>query len=165
MKVIGWSPNLTPERAASAGVEYVPTKEQLLQQSDIVSLHLVLSERSTDTINEAEFKLMKPSAFIINTSRGPLINESALVEALKNKTIRGAGLDVFDQEPLPLDHPLRSLDNVTLSPHTGYVSDTNYEVCSFFLDGVLLTCIKKVFWKETVENVQAYVDGKPRALM
>lgn len=132
MKVIGWSPNLTPERAAEAGVEYVPTKEQLLQQSDIVSLHLVLSERSTDTINEAEFKLMKPSAFIINTSRGPLINESALVEALKNKTIRGAGLDVFDQEPLPLDHPLRSLDNVTLSPHTGYVDDTMYNVRSFF---------------------------------
>lgn len=119
MKVIGWSQNLTPERAAEAGVEFVASKEELLKQSDIVSIHLVLSERSKHTIGAADLDLMKPSAFFINTSRGPLVNESALIEALKSKKIAGAGLDVFDQEPLPLDHPLRTLDNVTLSPHNG----------------------------------------------
>ena len=127
MKVIGWSSNLTPERAAEAGVEFIASKEELLKQSDIVSLHLVLSERSKHTIGAAELDLMKPTAFLINTSRGPLIDESALVEALKNKKIAGAGLDVFDQEPLPLDHPLRTMDNVTISPHNGYVNDTNYK--------------------------------------
>ncbi|KAE9408197.1 D-isomer specific 2-hydroxyacid dehydrogenase [Gymnopus androsaceus JB14] len=144
-----WSSNLTPERAAEAGVEFIASKEELLEQSDIVSLHLVLSERSKHTIGAAELDLMKPTAFLINTSRGPLIDESALVEVLKNKKIAGAGLDVFDQEPLPLDHPLRTMDNVTISPHNGYVNDTNY----------------KVFWGETVENIRAYLDGKPRALM
>ncbi|KAF5380302.1 hypothetical protein D9757_007934 [Collybiopsis confluens] len=128
MKVVGWSPNLTPERAFQAGVEYVATKESLLAQSDIVSLHLVLSPTTKHIITASDFEVMKPSAFIINTSRGPLIEEEALVDALKKKKIRGAGLDVFDIEPLPLDHPLRGLDNVTLTPHNGYVNETDYKV-------------------------------------
>lgn len=128
MKVIGWSPNLTPERAEAQGVEFIASKQELLGRSDIVSLHLVLSERTTKIINAADLDSMKMSAYLINTSRGPLIDEPALVDALKNKKIAGAGLDVFDQEPLPLDHPLRFLDNVTLSPHNGYVNQSNYEV-------------------------------------
>ena len=128
MGVIGWSPNLTPEHAAEAGVEFIASKEELLKQSDIVSLHLVLSERSKHTIGTADLDLMKPSAFLINTSRGPLVDEAALIEALKSKKIAGAGLDVFDQEPLPVDHPIRELDNVTLSPHNAYVNDTSYKV-------------------------------------
>ncbi|KAJ3870230.1 D-isomer specific 2-hydroxyacid dehydrogenase [Lentinula novae-zelandiae] len=142
MKVIGWSPNLTPERAEAQGVEFIASKQELLGRSDIVSLHLVLSERTTKIINAADLDSMKMSAYLINTSRGPLIDEPALVDALKNKKIAGAGLDVFDQEPLPQDHPLRFLDNVTLSPHNGYV-----------------------FWTETVENIRGYLEGKPRSLL
>ncbi|KAJ3937705.1 MAG: D-isomer specific 2-hydroxyacid dehydrogenase [Lentinula lateritia] len=149
MKVIGWSPNLTPERAEAQGVEFIASKQELLGRSDIVSLHLVLSERTTKIINAADLDSMKMSAYLINTSRGPLIDEPALVDALKNKKIAGAGLDVFDQEPLPLDHPLRFLDNVTLSPHNGYVNQSNYEV----------------FWTETVENIRSYLEGKPRSLL
>lgn len=130
MKVIGWSPNLTPDRAAAAGVEFAASKEDLLRTSDIVSIHLVLSERTRHIISAADLALMKPTAFFINTSRGPLVDEAALVEVLRNKKIAGAGLDVFDVEPLPLDHPLRRLENVTLTPHTGYVNDSNYEVSS-----------------------------------
>lgn len=129
MEVIGWSPNLTPERAEKAGVTYIPTKEELLRRSDVVSIHMVLSERTEGMIASADWTAMKPTAFFINTSRGPLVNEADMVEALKQKRIAGAGLDVFDEEPLPLDHPLRKLGNVTLSPHTGYVSDDNYKVC------------------------------------
>jgi 26S proteasome regulatory subunit N2 len=128
MKVIGWSPNLTPERAAEAGVSFTKTKEDLFRQSDIVSLHIVLSQSTRHLVTAADLALMKPTAFFINTSRGPLVDESALIEMLKEKRIAGAGLDVFDIEPLPLDHALRKLDNVTLSPHMGYVSDSNYEV-------------------------------------
>ena len=107
---------------------YIATKEELFKSSDIVSIHMVLSERSQGMITAADLALMKPTAFFINTSRGPLVDELALVQVLQEKKIAGAGLDVFDQEPLPLDHPLRKLANVTLSPHTGYVSDSNYEV-------------------------------------
>ncbi len=106
------------------------SKEELFKTSDIVSVHMVLSERTHRMIQAADLALMKPTAFFINTSRGPLVDEPALIEVLKAKRIAGAGLDVFDEEPLPLDHPIRKLDNVTLSPHTGYVSDSNYEVCS-----------------------------------
>ncbi|KAJ3975559.1 D-isomer specific 2-hydroxyacid dehydrogenase [Lentinula raphanica] len=149
MKVIGWSPHLTLERAEAQGVEFVSSKRELLSRSDIVSLHMVLSESTRKMINAADLASMKSSAFLINTSRGPLVDEAALVEALKKKTIAGAGLDVFEQEPLPLDHPLRALDNVTLSPHNGYVNDTNY----------------KVFWTETVENISGYLEGKPERLL
>lgn len=128
MKVIGWSPNLTPERAEAAGVTYVKTKEELLQQSDIISIHIVLSDSTRGLINANDFTHTKPTALLINTSRGPIVDEAALVDALQKRKIAGAGLDVFDVEPLPLDHPLRGLDNVTLSPHLGYVSDDSYKV-------------------------------------
>ncbi|KAG7099167.1 hypothetical protein E1B28_001038 [Marasmius oreades] len=149
MTTLGWSPNLTPDRAAEAGVTFCETKEQLLKASDIVSLHLVLSETTKGLINVDDLELMKKTAFFINTSRGPLVDEDGLIEALKNGEIAGAGLDVFDQEPLPLNHPLRTLDNVTLSPHNAYVNDTNYET----------------FWKETVENIGSYLDGNPQRLL
>ena len=128
MEVIGWSPNLTPDRAEKEGVTYVATKEELFKRSDIVSIHIVLSERTQRMITAADLALLKPTAFFINTSRGPLVDEAALIEVLQQKKIAGAGLDVFDEEPLPLDHPIRKLTNITLSPHTGYVSDSNYEV-------------------------------------
>lgn len=128
MKVIGWSPNLTPERAEAAGVGFVKTKAELLQASDIVSIHMVLSDRTHHLITAEDLALLKPTAIFINTSRGPLVDEDALVDVLSKKKILAAGLDVFDLEPLPLDHPLRSLENVTLSPHMGYVSDDAYRV-------------------------------------
>ena len=126
MRVTAWSPHLTPERAESAGVEFVATKEQLFRESDIVSLQLVLSESTRHIITKQDLSLMKPTAFFINTSRGPLVDEAALLEILEEEKIAGAGLDVFDVEPLPLDHPIRKAKRVTLSPHTGYLSDTNY---------------------------------------
>jgi 26S proteasome regulatory subunit N2 len=128
MKVIGWSPNLTPERAAEAGVSFAKSKEDLFRESDIVSIHMVLSENTRHLVTAADLALMKATAFFINASRGALVEETALIEVLKNKRIAGAGLDVFDIEPLPLYHPLRKLDNVTLTPHMGYVADTNYKV-------------------------------------
>jgi len=149
MKIIGWSPHLTRERAMEAGVELAQSKEELFKQSDIVSLHLVLSESTERIITAADLDLMEPTAFLINTSRGPLVDEAALVDVLQRRKIAGAGLDVYDVEPLPLDHPLRTLDNVTLSPHTGYVSDTNYEA----------------FWRGTVENIAAFLDGKPKNVL
>ncbi|OJT10092.1 Glyoxylate reductase [Trametes pubescens] len=149
MEVIGWSPNLTPERAANAGVTFVPTKEELFRRSDVLSVQIVLSERTHHIIQAADLALLKPTAFFINTSRGPLVDEAALIEVLKEKRIAGAGLDVFDEEPLPLDHPLRKLPNVTLSPHMGYVSDDNYGA----------------FWTHTVENIAAFLDGHPTRVM
>jgi len=128
MRVIGWSPNLTLERAAIAGVEFVASKEELLKQSDVLSLHLVLSDATKHILKAADLAQMKPTAYLINTSRGPLVDESALLDALNSGKIAGAGLDVFDIEPLPLDHPIRKARNVTLSPHTGYISDTTYQV-------------------------------------
>lgn len=98
-----------------------------MRRSDIVSIHMILSPQTRHLITAADLALMKPSAFFINTSRGPLVDEAALIEVLQNKRIAGAGLDVFDVEPLPLDHPIRALKHVTLSPHTGYVNDTSYE--------------------------------------
>lgn len=126
--MIGWSPHLTPERAAAAGVTYIATKEELFKRSDIVSIHLVLSESTRHLVTAVDLAHLKPTAIFINTSRGPIVDEDALVKALQKRKIAGAGLDVFDVEPLPLDHPLRDLKNVTLTPHTGYVSDDNYKV-------------------------------------
>jgi D-3-phosphoglycerate dehydrogenase len=144
MKVLAWSQNLTPEKCAEAGVEYA-TKEELLKQSDFVTLHMVLSPRSKGLIGEAEFKLMKKSAYLINTSRGPLVDESAMVDALTNKTIAGAALDVYDTEPLPKGHPLRSLPNTLLTPHLGYVTQNNY----------------RTFYTQIVEDIRAWLDGTP----
>ncbi|KAI0652137.1 D-isomer specific 2-hydroxyacid dehydrogenase [Trametes meyenii] len=145
MEVIGWSPNLTPERAEATGVTFIATKEELFRRSDVLSVQMVLSERTRHLITGADLALLKPTAFFINTSRGPLVDEEALIEVLREKRIAGAGLDVFDEEPLPLNHSIRQLSNVTLSPHTGYVSDSNYEA----------------FWGHTVENIAAFLDGRP----
>ncbi|KAI0814898.1 D-isomer specific 2-hydroxyacid dehydrogenase [Irpex lacteus] len=149
LNVLGWSPHLTPERAEAAGVEYIATKEELLKRSDIVSIHIVLSESTRHLINAADLALLKPTALFINTSRGPIVDEKALVKVLKEKKIAGAGLDVYDIEPLPLDHPLRDLKNVTLTPHTGYVSDDSY----------------KVFWEETVDNIKSFLEGNPKRVL
>ncbi|KAF8168215.1 D-isomer specific 2-hydroxyacid dehydrogenase [Crassisporium funariophilum] len=145
MRVVAWSPNLTPERAQNAGVEFVSTKAELFKTSDIISLHLVLSEKTRHIITKEDLALMKATAFFINTSRGPLVDENALIEALEKEQIAGAGLDVFDIEPLPIDHPIRSLKRVTLSPHTGYITDTNYAA----------------FWGQTVTNIVSFLDGNP----
>ncbi len=131
MQVIAWSQNLTPEAAAEAGATHVG-KEELFARSDVLTVHMKLSERSTGLIGAAELALMKPTALLVNTSRGPLIDEAALVAALEAKTIRAAALDVFDTEPLPAGHPLRTLDNVIATPHIGYVADRPYRI--FFSD-------------------------------
>jgi D-3-phosphoglycerate dehydrogenase len=144
MKVIAWSPNLTPEKCAAAGVGYA-TKEELFRNSDIVTIHMKLSPRSKGIVGAAEFALMKPTAYLVNTSRGPLVDEAAMIDALRGNKIAGAGLDVFDIEPLPLDHPLRKLDNTVLTPHLGYVTEDVY----------------RIFFRDTVENIRAFLDGKP----
>jgi phosphoglycerate dehydrogenase-like enzyme len=144
MELIAWSQNLTAERAAECGATLV-SKDELLSQSDILSIHLVLSGRSRGLIGAPELGLMKPSAYLINTSRGPIVDEQALNQALQNKTIAGAGLDVFDEEPLTLDHPLRKLENTVITPHIGYVTTETY----------------KIFFDHTVENIQAFLKGEP----
>src|SRR6185295_6409409 len=120
-----WSRNLTRERAAAAGAEAV-TLEALLATADIVSIHVVLSERSRHLIGARELGLMKPNAYLVNTSRGPIVDEAALVAALTQRRIAGAAVDVFDVEPLPPDHPLRRLDNVIATPHVGYITEQQY---------------------------------------
>ena len=121
MEVIAWSQNLTAERAAQAGVRHV-SKAELMAGADVISIHLVLSDRTRGLIGAEEFARMKPTGFLVNTSRGPIVDERALVEALRANRIAGAGLDVYDREPLPDDHPLLALENTVLTPHLGYVS-------------------------------------------
>ena len=149
MKILAWSQNLTPERCRDTGVDYAGSKADLLKQSDIVTLHLVLSPRTRGIIGAKEFALMKPTAYLVNTSRGPLVDEVALLDALRNKRIAGAGLDVFDIEPLPVEHPLRKLDNVVLSPHLGYVTQENF----------------RGSYGGVVEDIRAFLDGKPIRLL
>jgi phosphoglycerate dehydrogenase-like enzyme len=144
MKVIAWSQNLTAEAAAAVGARRVE-KETLFKEADVISIHLVLSERTRGLVGEPEFALMKPTASLINTSRGPIVDEAALVAALSGRRIAAAGLDVYDIEPLPVNHPLRSLPNVTLSPHLGYVTRE------------LLAAV----YSDAVEAVAAWLDGKP----
>lgn len=132
MEVIAWSQNLTPEAAAEAGAAYVG-KDELFSRSDVLTIHMKLSERSTGLVGAAELALMKPTALLVNTSRGPIVDEAALVQALKSTSIKAA-LDVFDTEPLPSGHPLRTLDNVIATPHIGYVADRPYRI--FFRDAV-----------------------------
>ena len=122
MQVLAWSQNLTDEAARSVGAERVG-KEELFRRSDIVSVHYVMSDRSRGLVGAPEIAAMKPTAYFFNTSRGPLVEEDALIEALRNRRIAGAGLDVFDQEPLPTGHPLLALDNVTATPHLGFVTE------------------------------------------
>ncbi|KWU45319.1 D-isomer-specific 2-hydroxyacid dehydrogenase NAD-binding subunit [Rhodotorula sp. JG-1b] len=149
MRVIAWSPHLTPERAEQAGAEFAASLADLLRTSDFVSLHLVLSDSTRGIIGAHELAEMKPSAFLINTSRGPLVEEAALVDVLRAGKIGGAGLDVYDEEPLPHDHVLRTLRNVVLSPHMGYVDDTSFES----------------WWPLSVENIASFIGGQPIRLL
>jgi phosphoglycerate dehydrogenase-like enzyme len=144
MKAIAWSQNLTADKAAAQGVERVE-KDELFGRSDILSVHLVLSERSRGLVGAREIGLMKPSAILVNTSRGPICDTAAIIEALKGGRLAYAGLDVYDQEPLPINHPLRTAPNVILTPHIGYVTDENY----------------RSSYPQIVENIMAYLDGKP----
>ena len=144
MKVVAWSQNLSAEKCEEAGVDYAP-KDGLFRQSDIITVHLILSPRTRGLIGASELGLMKSSAYIINTSRGPIIEETALLTALREKKIAGAGLDVFDVEPLPTDHPLRKMDNVVLTPHLGYVAIQNY----------------RAYFAGVVDDIRAFLDGKP----
>ncbi|UNB53032.1 D-2-hydroxyacid dehydrogenase family protein [Mycolicibacterium sp. YH-1] len=133
MDVVAWSQNLTAEAAQDAGARYLP-REEFFATADVVTVHLKLSERSLGLIGAAELAAMKPSALLVNTSRGPIVDEGALIDALRSGSIAGAGLDVFDVEPLPADHPLRTMPNVTATPHIGYVADRPYRI--FFRDAV-----------------------------
>jgi len=143
VNLIAWSENLTPERAAAAGVVLVP-KEELFRQADIVSIHLVLSRRTRGLVGARELGLMKPTARLVNTSRGPIVDEAALVDALRRGKIAGAAIDVFDQEPLPPDHPFRQLPNVLATPHIGYVSRSLYQR----------------FYQDTVANIGKWLDAE-----
>jgi D-3-phosphoglycerate dehydrogenase len=144
MDVVAWSQNLTPEKAKEADVGFAD-KESLLKTSDVITLHLVLSDRTRGIIGAKEIAMMKPSAILVNVSRGPLIDEKAMIDALKAGRLGHAALDVYDREPLPADHPLRKMDNVTLSPHLGYVNDENL----------------KGFYGDALENIEAFLAGKP----
>lgn len=144
MEVQAWSRNLDPEAARRRGVTPVE-RDVLFATSDVISIHMVLSERSRGLVGARELDLMKPTALLVNTSRGPIIDETALVDALTRGTIGGAGLDVFDREPLPPEHPLRALPNTVLTPHIGYVTDGLYEL----------------FYREIVEDIGAWLAGEP----
>lgn len=146
MEVIAWSQNLTAEKAAAVGKVELVSKEQLLRRSDIVSIHLVLSERTRGLIGSGELALMKPGARLVNTSRGPIVVEGALLAALRAGQIAGAAIDVYDTEPLPADHPFRSAAHLLATPHIGYVSRGLYER----------------FYRDTVSNVLAWLDAHGR---
>ncbi len=144
MKVIAWSQNLTAERAAEIGAERVE-KAALFERADVVTLHLILSDRSRGIVGAGELARMKRTAFVVNTSRGPLIDQEALIAALKAGTIAGAGIDVFDIEPLPAGHPILSAPNTLLTPHLGYVSQQNY----------------RAYYQGCVEAIEAFDAGAP----
>lgn len=142
MRVIAWSENLTAERAEQVGVTYV-SKQALFQQADVLSVHLVLSERSRGLVDALALDWMKPTALLVNTARGPIVDEAALIKALQKQQIAGAALDVYEQEPLPDMHPFRTLDNVLATPHVGYVSRQNYEQ----------------FFSQMIEDIQGWAAG------
>ncbi len=144
MPVIAWSQNLTREATDAIGAELV-SKDALFQRADVVTIHLVLSDRTRGLVREHELAMMKPTAFLINTARGPIVDEQALINALRRSVIAGAGLDVFDEEPLPADHPLRRLENAVLTPHLGYVTIENYRLA----------------YGEAVEDIRAFLAGTP----
>ncbi len=144
MKVIAWSQNLTADAASAVGARLVD-KETLFRDADVVTIHLVLSDRTRHLVGEKEIAAMKPTAILINTARGPIVHEAALISALRSGRIQGAGLDVFDEEPLPPDHPLRTLDNVVLTPHLGYVTIGNY----------------REMYTQAVEDIRAFLAGTP----
>ena len=144
MDLIAWSPNLTDQRCAELGVTKV-TKDELVSSADVLGVFLVFSERSRNTLRGDDLAKMKKGAILVNISRGPIIEESALVEALRSGHLAGAGLDVFDREPLPADHPLRSLENVVVTPHIGYVTEELFRAA----------------WSRMAEDVAAYLVGPP----
>jgi len=149
MNVLAWSKHLTRERCIAAGAELAPSLDDVLRTSDIVTIHLVLSERTRGLIGARELGLMKSTAYLINTSRGPIVDERALIAALQQGKIAGAGLDVFDEEPLPAAHPFRTLENVVATPHLGYVSDDTY----------------RIFYGQALEDVIAWMSGKPMRVL
>lgn len=148
MRVIAWSENLTAERAAQVGVTRV-SKQELFEQADVLSVHLVLSERSRGLVDAQALGWMKPSALLVNTARGPIVDEAALIKALQKQRLAGVALDVFEQEPLPAHHPFRTLDNVLATPHVGYVSQQNY----------------RLFFSQMIEDIQAWSVGAPIRLL
>ncbi|SDP11917.1 Phosphoglycerate dehydrogenase [Klenkia soli] len=148
MDVVAWSANLTDERAAEVGVRRVE-RDDLLRTADVVTIHLKLSDRTRGLLGAAELALLKPTAILVNTSRGPIVDEAALVEVLRAGRIHGAGLDVFDTEPLPQGSPLRELRRAVLTPHLGYVTERTYEV----------------FWRDAVEDVAAWLRDEPMRVL
>lgn len=145
MHITAWSTNLTPERCQEVGVEYKPSKEALLRDADFVTIHQRLSDRTRGLIGTEEFRQMKKTAFLINTSRGPIVDDAALIDAVNQGEIAGAGIDVYDQEPLPAAHPLRKSDKLLLTPHLGYVTRHTWDA----------------FYGQTVEAVLAWINGDP----
>lgn len=144
MNIVGWSQNLTDDRATECGATRV-SRDELLAQSDFVTIHLVLSARTRGLIGPDELNRMKSSAYLVNTSRGPIVEEAALIQAIEQGVIAGAGLDVYDTEPLPSAHPYRTLPNVVLTPHIGYVTENSY----------------RMFFSEIVEDIEAWLANKP----
>jgi phosphoglycerate dehydrogenase-like enzyme len=144
MDLVAWSQNLTAERCAEVGAELVG-KEDLFRRADVLSIHLVLSERTRSLVGAAELALMSPTAILVNTSRGPICDEEALARACAEGRIAAAGLDAFEVEPLPADHPFRTLPNVVATPHIGYVSERVYGI----------------FFRHIVEDIAAWLDGRP----
>jgi phosphoglycerate dehydrogenase-like enzyme len=148
MQPIAWSQKLRAEHAAAHGTEAVP-KDELFRRADVVTIHLKLSARTRHVVGAAELAAMKPAAYLVNTSRGPIVDESALLQALQAGTIAGAGLDVYDIEPLPTDHPLRSAPRTVLTPHLGYVSTGNYQT----------------FFRGAVDCIAGYLRGEPTGVL
>src|SRR6201999_3828616 len=144
MNVIAWSPNLTPERCKEVGVGYA-TKEQLFSTADVITIHVVLSQRSRGLVGREDLARMKPSAYLVNTSRGPIVDEAALLDILQQRKIAGAGIDVFSVEPLPVDHPFRKLDNMVLTPHLGYATEEVF----------------RGHYVQMVEGIDAWFKGEP----
>jgi len=148
MSVIAWSQNLTAAQAAEVGATLV-TKDEMFTRSDILTIHVQLSERTRGLVGARELGLMKRTAYLVNTARGPIVDEAALVQVLQKRAIMGAGLDVFDEEPLPPDHPFKRLDNTLLMPHAGYVTEEQY----------------RVRYRDTVEDIAAYLKGAPLRIL
>jgi len=144
MNVIAWSPNLTPERCEAAGVGYA-TREQLFSTADIVTIHMVLSQRSRGLVGRDDLHRMKPTAFLVNSARGPIVDETALLDILRERKIAGAAVDVFSLEPLPIDHPFRKLDNLVLTPHLGYVTEESF----------------RAHYGQMVECIDGWLKGEP----
>jgi phosphoglycerate dehydrogenase-like enzyme len=144
MNVIAWSPNLTPERCKEVGVTYA-TKDELFATADVITIHVVLGPRSRGLVGHADLARMKPTAYLVNTARGPIVDETALLETLQQKKIAGAAVDVFSVEPLPVDHPFRKLDNMVLTPHLGYVTEDSF----------------RNHYAQMVEGIDAWFKGEP----